>query len=116
MLKVKTITNIKNQGSKKSKGSKSNNTKKRNSKKPSLTKFIKEVQEKYDNVIKTKQEIDERAAIIIQRWFRRTMVHIRARRERILKRKKKPRTLQKSPYNKDIQSLRSNKDQDVIEK
>jgi len=116
ILKVKTITNIKNQGSKKNKGKKNLRGKKKNSKKNSTSNFIKDVKQKMAKAVKTKNEIYNTAAIIIQRWYRNIG---KERRERQIENTRK-KGLEKeqsgypNPRNKDIMSLRSN--QDVLEK
>lgn len=70
IMKVKTISNIKSQGIKKNKRKKSHVGKKKNSKKNSAIKFVKDFKQKMFKVIETKNDIYERAAVVIQRWYR----------------------------------------------
>lgn len=116
-LKIKSINTIKDKSSKKPKRKVSNTTKKKIKKVPQ-SKIVKVLKEKVQDVKNIRNEIYKRAAVVIQRWYRRVRV-LRLERQLKLEEAKQAKVVDSyhiSPHNKDIQSLHSSQDEEVMDK
>lgn len=116
-LKIKSISTIKDKSTKKPKRKASSTVKKKTKKVPQ-SKIVKVLKEKVEDVKNIRNEIYKRAAVVIQRWFRVASAQ-RLERQRRLEQEKQEKAVSNyhaSPHNKDIQSLESSQDDEVMEK